>query len=128
MGGAGTVGWRSPECLLDGRGGTLAASIGLSEPPIRSGSSASFDDDVSPLDSTRQKVSRSMDVFGLGCVYYFVLTGGHHPYGDRFDRERNIVKNLKDLSLLENLDACKEEAKDLVDSMTKFNPKDRCVP
>lgn len=31
-----------------------------------------------------------MDVFSLGCVYYFVLTGGDHPFGDTLRRQSNI--------------------------------------
>lgn len=32
-----------------------------------------------------------MDVFSLGCVYYFVLTNGEHPFGEPFRRQSNIV-------------------------------------
>jgi len=30
-------------------------------------------------------------VFSLGCVYYFVLTNGDHPFGEPFRRQSNIV-------------------------------------
>lgn len=36
--------------------------------------------------------SRSMDVFSLGCVLYFCLTGGAHPFGENYERDSNILR------------------------------------
>jgi serine/threonine-protein kinase/endoribonuclease IRE1 len=33
----------------------------------------------------------AVDVFSLGCVYYFVLTNGCHPFGESFRRQANIL-------------------------------------
>ena len=33
----------------------------------------------------------SVDVFSLGCVFYYVLSGGHHPFGESFRRQYNIL-------------------------------------
>jgi serine/threonine-protein kinase/endoribonuclease IRE1 len=33
----------------------------------------------------------AVDVFSLGCVYYFVLTNGSHPFGESFRRQANIL-------------------------------------
>lgn len=41
------------------------------------------------------------DMFILGCVLFFSITGGKHPFGDCLKREINIVKNKGDLSLVE---------------------------
>ncbi|KAM7260965.1 hypothetical protein ACFE04_026440 [Oxalis oulophora] len=54
--------------------------------------------------------TRAMDMFGLGCVLFFGMTSGRHPFGDILERDVNIVKNQIDLFLLENL----PEAKDLI--------------
>lgn len=35
--------------------------------------------------------SYSVDIFSLGCVYYYVLTNGEHPFGEPFRRQSNIV-------------------------------------
>ncbi len=40
----------------------------------------------------------AVDIFSLGCVYYFVLSGGHHPFGDSFRRQANILTGEYDLT------------------------------
>ena len=41
-----------------------------------------------------------VDVFTMGCVMYFVLTGGKHPFGDDPDEWNiNIKKDIKRLTL-----------------------------
>ncbi|GAB4833030.1 hypothetical protein Ancab_007053 [Ancistrocladus abbreviatus] len=63
--------------------------------------------------------SRAMDLFSLGCVLFFCVTGGKHPFGDRFERDVNIVKNEKDLFLVENI----PEAVDLIARLLDPNPE-----
>lgn len=41
-----------------------------------------------------------MDIFSLGCVFYFLLSKGKHPFGERIEREANIINgkySLKDI-------------------------------
>uniref|UniRef100_A0A8D8UKA2 non-specific serine/threonine protein kinase n=1 Tax=Cacopsylla melanoneura TaxID=428564 RepID=A0A8D8UKA2_9HEMI len=33
----------------------------------------------------------NVDVFSLGCVFHFVLSGGRHPFGDTLRRQANIL-------------------------------------
>lgn len=47
--------------------------------------------------------TRAVDLFSLGCVLFFCMTGGKHPYGDSFERDVNIVNDRKDLFLVENV-------------------------
>ncbi|GAB2254228.1 hypothetical protein Droror1_Dr00022037 [Drosera rotundifolia] len=47
--------------------------------------------------------TRAVDMFSLGCVFFFCVTGGAHPFGDRFERETNIMKNKMDLFLVEHI-------------------------
>ncbi|KAJ0086245.1 hypothetical protein Patl1_09365 [Pistacia atlantica] len=47
--------------------------------------------------------TRAVDLFSLGCVLFFCMTGGKHPYGDSFERDVNIVNDQKDLFLVENV-------------------------
>lgn len=35
---------------------------------------------------------KAADIFSLGCIFYFALTRGDHPFGDRHQREVNIAK------------------------------------
>ncbi|KAF3335572.1 Serine/threonine-protein kinase/endoribonuclease IRE1a [Carex littledalei] len=45
--------------------------------------------------------SRSVDLFSLGCILFFCITKGKHPFGDYFERDRNIIKNEFDLFLVD---------------------------
>lgn len=62
-GSAGTVGWQAPELLQD-------------------------ENEGQPLRKTR-----AVDIFALGCILYYVLTDGGHPFGDRLEREYNILND-----------------------------------
>jgi serine/threonine protein kinase len=44
------------------------------------------------------KCSKEDDIFSLGCIIYFIITGGKHPFN--FE-PRAIILNEKDLSALE---------------------------
>ncbi|XP_046660602.1 serine/threonine-protein kinase/endoribonuclease IRE1 [Homalodisca vitripennis] len=44
-----------------------------------------------------------VDIFSLGCVFYYVLSHGRHPFGDTLHRQANILSNdykLAGLSVL----------------------------
>jgi serine/threonine-protein kinase/endoribonuclease IRE1 len=43
-----------------------------------------------------------VDVFSLGCVYYFVLTNGDHPFGEPFRRQSNIVNGEYNLDKVQS--------------------------
>lgn len=63
--------------------------------------------------------TRAVDLFSLGCVLFFCMTGGKHPFGDIFERDVNIVKNQKDLFLVEHV----PEAVDLITNLLDPNPE-----
>ncbi|GLT26921.1 hypothetical protein SLA2020_019590 [Shorea laevis] len=62
--------------------------------------------------------TRAVDMFSLGCVLFFCITGGRHPFGDRLERDINIVKNHMDLFLVE----CIPEAVDLISCLLNPDP------
>lgn len=33
----------------------------------------------------------AVDIFSLGCVFYYVISGGKHPFGDSLRRQANIL-------------------------------------
>ena len=37
------------------------------------------------------RLTRSVDIFSLGCVLFYVMTGGEHPYGVHYERDGNIM-------------------------------------
>lgn len=49
----------------------------------------------------RTKVSFASDLFSLGCVWYYILTGGKHPFGESMERDSRILEGRFDLSLLQ---------------------------
>ena len=65
-----------------------------------------------------EKRHSSIDVFSMGCIIYYTLTHGKHPFGDRYSRERNILQGKFDLS---GLDQKYYEAQDLIKRMISFD-------
>ncbi|ODM91465.1 Serine/threonine-protein kinase/endoribonuclease IRE1 [Orchesella cincta] len=61
--GLGTQGWIAPEILLQ------------------------FDENI----SAKYKFTFESDIFSLGCVFYYVLTNGKHPFGGQVMRNANIL-------------------------------------
>ncbi|KAI6242866.1 Serine/threonine-protein kinase/endoribonuclease ire-1 [Aphelenchoides fujianensis] len=45
-------------------------------------------------------VTYAVDVFALGCVFYFTLTEGRHPFGEPLQRQGNIQKGRYDMTFL----------------------------
>ncbi|KAH0684974.1 hypothetical protein KY285_021719 [Solanum tuberosum] len=72
-----------------------------------------------PEQLRHERQTRAVDLFSLGCVLFFCITGGKHPYGDSFERDVNIVNNQKDLFLIENI----PEAADLISALLHPNPE-----
>lgn len=68
------------------------------------------------------RVTRAVDIFSLGCVFYYVLSGGRHPFGDPLERQANIKNgkySLPDMGSHANL------ARPLIDQMLHLNPAER---
>ena len=51
------------------------------------------------------------------------MTGGRHPFGDRLERDVNIVKNRKDLFLVEFI----PEAEELISCLLNPDPDQRYI-
>lgn len=47
-----------------------------------------------------QKTTK-VDIFSLGCVFYYLLSKGNHPFGKRVERESNILNGRFSTSELE---------------------------
>lgn len=119
---AGTVGWRAPEIL---RG-----EVKLDDIDDHSLSSRGSTGTVTGSSSSNGKPTRltkSVDIFALGCLFYYTLTNGGHPFGDRFEREGNIMKNFKNLDGLERFGEEGAEGADLVTQMLSPEASQRYV-
>jgi serine/threonine-protein kinase/endoribonuclease IRE1 len=74
------------------------------------------------------RLTKAVDLFALGCLYFWVLMGGQHPYGEVYDRESNIVKGeIVNLASLDILGEEGYEAKNLVGTMLSMKPASRYV-
>lgn len=87
--GFGSIGWRAPELIL-------------SEEVREASKNSNFN----------VKITRSIDIFACGCLFYYILTEGFHPFGEPISRESNIATNTYDISKL----PC-NESKHLVEQM-----------
>ncbi|GAB4848372.1 hypothetical protein Ancab_003067 [Ancistrocladus abbreviatus] len=65
--------------------------------------------------------TRAVDMFSLGCVFFFCVTGGGHPFGDQFECDANIIKNRMDLFFVEHI----PEAVELFSSLLHPDPQMR---
>ncbi|KAL0091485.1 kinase-like domain-containing protein [Phycomyces blakesleeanus] len=107
---AGTSGWRAPELLA----GALHATASETSHSSKGGN------DPNTIGSV--KATRAIDIFSAGCVFYYVLSGGEHPFGNRFGRENNILKGVYDLSRLQSMGEDGVEAMDLIERMLSVQP------
>jgi serine/threonine-protein kinase/endoribonuclease IRE1 len=48
------------------------------------------------------KATKLTDIFSMGCVIYYALTGGKHPFGEKLEREGNILKGNHKLDSLKS--------------------------
>lgn len=90
----GTTGWRAPELLLHGN------LLEISPNTVDSSAVDVGDSSATP----EMRLTKAIDIFSLGCVFYYVMTGGGHPFGDRYMREANIITGDYDLSRLQKVD------------------------
>ncbi|KAI5454087.1 bifunctional endoribonuclease/protein kinase ire1 [Naganishia albida] len=119
----GTTGWLAPECLT----GEVDLDQGFDGSSSRH---SRYTDDEGPKRFEGQKpkhgrLTRAVDLFALGCVYYYVITSGGHPYGGRYDRDRNIIRDEKDLSALDSYGEDGFEAKELITKLLSPDAKQR---
>lgn len=92
---SGTIGWRAPECILSDEVAKLAGT--------QEGADTEDGVDIGGIKLPKGiKITKAIDLFASGCVFYYVLTGGRHPFGNRMQREMNIVQNTVDLSGLDH--------------------------
>lgn len=131
--GAGTFGWRAPEILrgevkLDNSEETSSSKGSAGTVNGNSSSISSNSSTMSAGKDRPTRLTKSVDVFALGCLFYYMLTAGSHPFGDRFEREVNIIRGVKDLKGLE--ERYGEEgvdAADLIERMLNADSSKRYV-
>ncbi|KAJ7326429.1 hypothetical protein DFH08DRAFT_816747 [Mycena albidolilacea] len=119
---AGTVGWRAPEIL---RGDVKLDEMGAGDDASVSSQGSAASGASSGTAGKPARLTKSVDIFALGCLFFYTMTSGGHPFGDRFEREANIMKGAKNLQGLERFGEEGEEAVDLISSMLHADAHER---
>ena len=130
---AGTTGWRAPELLrndqveiLDSVYESSGTHPEVHSPSLNGNSVVSSGSYYDPI--MKKRLTKAIDVFSMGCVFFYVLTRGGHPFGDKYMREANIVKGEYDMSPLKSLGKERSmvaEACDLIPQMIANDPSKR---
>lgn len=118
---SGTSGWRAPELLDESTRKLIESMAEIPEGDDKSLSSTKEFYDA----ATKQRLTRAIDIFSMGCVFYYVLSRGDHPFGTRYMREANVIKGKYTLAgLRKTLDdrSLVIEAKDLICHMIEKDP------
>jgi serine/threonine-protein kinase/endoribonuclease IRE1 len=119
VGNAGTVGWKAPELINTPLNAALNNSTG--------GDNASTNSNDGPA----QGVKRAVDIFSLGCLFFYVLTNGSHPFDQedaevwQAEREINIKKGRSNFGKLSEFGGDAEEPMRLITWMLAPRPEDR---
>ena len=112
---AGTSGWRAPEVLR----GVENEKKGVRDSALTS-------DTTTAVPGSDRRITRAVDIFSMGCLFYYVLTDGEHPFGSlTYLRDGRIMDNQSDLSALDCSTNDGVEAHDLISRMISPNPNDR---
>jgi serine/threonine-protein kinase/endoribonuclease IRE1 len=116
-GNAGTSGWKAPELISQPR-----------ETESRHSQGNSMNGSESATNGTTSGVKRAADIFSLGCLFFWLLTDGIHPYEDDNGwtqlRELNIKRDHKRLEVLERWSDAYEPMQ-LITSMLAHQPEHR---
>jgi serine/threonine-protein kinase/endoribonuclease IRE1 len=69
--------------------------------------------------------TQKVDVFSLGCVFYYLMSKGEHPFGKRFERDQNILNGKFDLNAVspDLVNERVEEFQHMISMMIKPDPK-----
>ena len=115
---AGTSGWKAPELISQPRDSDSRHSHSQN---------TNNTDSASGIPGT-SGIKRAADIFSLGCLFFWVLTNGVHPYEDNTGwqglRELNIKRNQKNMAVLGQWSDAYEPTQ-LIEWMLEYQPEHR---
>ncbi|CAB3404497.1 unnamed protein product [Caenorhabditis bovis] len=79
---------------------------------------------IAPEAINSNSTSYPVDIFSLGCIFYYVLSNGEHPFGTPIERQSNIINKQVYLDKLQLLDDY-HLAEKLISSMIAHEPSER---
>ena len=77
----------------------------------------------SKLERMTFKPSKPIDIFSMGCLFYYTLNKGQHPFGDLLQRQSNILVGRFDIDEIQTEDTLTEYS--LIKTMLSPEPNDR---
>ena len=122
-GSKGTLGWQAPELLAEGKIELEGEGEGEGEKEKGKEEQKEGETTSTTTTTTKLRVTKKVDIFALGCLICYVLTGGSHPFGESFEREMNIRNNKNYLLEL----GLSSEAIHLISWATEPDPAKRFV-
>ncbi|KAK4052377.1 bifunctional endoribonuclease/protein kinase ire1 [Microbotryomycetes sp. JL201] len=120
---AGSFGYRAPEVLRGQVDPNDAINLNGSTSQLSNTTNSTGSGNAAADPSLR--LTRSIDIFSLGCIFYYVLTGGEHPFGGRYEREMNILQGKFSLESLDGLGEEAIEVQHLISRMVANDPRER---
>ncbi|XP_029178141.1 serine/threonine-protein kinase/endoribonuclease IRE1 [Nylanderia fulva] len=81
---------------------------------------------IAPEMLNGERTTCAVDIFSLGCVFYYVLSDGKHPFGDPLRRQANILCGETNMTALQGISSSDRElALLLIKMMICRNPAER---
>ncbi|NXF98279.1 ERN1 endoribonuclease, partial [Eubucco bourcierii] len=77
-------------------------------------------------EAPKENPTCAVDIFSAGCIFYYVVSEGQHPFGDSLRRQANILSGSYQLSCLEEETHDKLVARELIVAM--ISPEPQCRP
>uniref|UniRef100_A0A8C9F3Q1 Serine/threonine-protein kinase/endoribonuclease IRE1 n=1 Tax=Pavo cristatus TaxID=9049 RepID=A0A8C9F3Q1_PAVCR len=76
-------------------------------------------------EAPKENPTCAVDIFSAGCIFYYVVSGGQHPFGDSLRRQANILAGACQLPCLQEDVHDKVVARELIVSMLSSEPQKR---
>ncbi|NXL29725.1 ERN1 endoribonuclease, partial [Glaucidium brasilianum] len=76
-------------------------------------------------EAPKENPTCAVDIFSAGCIFYYVVSGGQHPFGDSLRRQANILSGSFQLSCLQEEAHNNLVARELIVAMISPEPQRR---
>ncbi|OXB68838.1 hypothetical protein ASZ78_002253, partial [Callipepla squamata] len=76
-------------------------------------------------EAPKENPTCAVDIFSAGCIFYYVVSGGQHPFGDSLRRQANILAGACQLPCLQEDVHDSVVARELIVSMLSSEPQKR---
>ncbi|XP_054849076.1 serine/threonine-protein kinase/endoribonuclease IRE2 isoform X2 [Eublepharis macularius] len=76
-------------------------------------------------EAPKENPTCAVDIFSAGCVFYYAVSGGQHPFGDRLRCQANILAGAYQLDHLQQEMHDKVVGRELIEAMISSDPHRR---